>query len=125
MDFITLDDVTDEILQVSDSDIVTANDYVNGLVVKFRIKPEQLVNPPTYTIRRITVCYACYIRAVNHIGSDAMASYDGGSGDGKDIYAQKAKFYRQELDGLVNNLTTLDFTGEEVSGSITVNVFRA
>lgn len=125
MEFITLGDIKDEILKVIDSDIVAANEYITGLAQRFRIKSEELLIPPTYTIKRIGICYACYIRAISEVGTDAMANYDGNTGEGRDINAQKAKLYRQELDGLVNNLTALAFTGKEVSGSITVNVFRA
>ena len=64
--------------------------------------------------------------SMNSIGTDATVVFEGsGGGEGRDINAQKAKFYRQELDSLVNNLTTSAFTGEEVSGSVTINVFRA
>lgn len=127
MDFITISDITDEVLQVSDADIVAANAYVNGLAQKFRVTdPGLLLNPPSYTVKRVAICYACYIRAINAIGTDATVVFDGSGGnEGRDINAQKAKFYKQELDSLVNNLTTSAFTGEEVSGSVTINVFRA
>ena len=127
MNFITVDDVEDAVLQVSEGDVVVANAYVNNLAKKFRVTDDsKLLNPPGYTIKRIAICYACYVRAINSIGTDATVVFDGsGGGEGRDINAQKAKFYRQELDGLVNNLTTSAFTGEEVSGSVTINVFRA
>lgn len=127
MDFITISDITDEVLQVSDADVVAANAYVNGLAQKFRVSdPRLLLNPPSYTVKRVAICYACYIRAINAIGTDATVVFDGSGGsEARDINAQKAKFYKQELDSLVNNLTTSAFTGEEVSGSVTINVFRA
>ena len=127
MDFITISDITDEVLQVSDADVVAANAYVNGLAQKFRVTdPSLLLNPPSYTVKRVAICYACYIRAINAIGTDATVVFDGSGGsEARDINAQKAKFYKQELDSLVNNLTTSAFTGEEVSGSVTINVFRA
>ena len=127
MDFITTSDITDEILQVSDADVVAANAYVNGLAQKFRVTDASLLlNPPSYTVKRAAICYACYIRAINAIGTDATVVFEGsGGGEGRDINAQKAKFYKQELDSLVNNLTTSAFRGEEVSGSVTINVFRA
>lgn len=127
MDFITIADITDEVLQVSDADVVSANAYVNGLAKKFRVTDEtQLLNPPSYVVKRIAVCYACYVRAINAIGTDATVVFDGSGGsEGRDINAQKAKFYKQELDSLVGSLSTSSFTGEEVSGSVTINVFRA
>jgi hypothetical protein len=127
MEFITVDDVNDAVLQISEEDVVAANAYVNSLAKKFRVTDDsKLLNPPVYTIKRIAICYACYVRAMNSIGTDATVVFEGsGGGEGRDINAQKAKFYRQELDSLVNNLTTSAFTGEEVSGSVTINVFRA
>lgn len=126
MEFITLDDIKDEVLNVTPDDVDNANSYVNGLAERFRIKPEELINPPTYTTKRIAICYACYIRAISEVGTDAAVNYSGElSGANQDVYIQKAKLYRQEMDALTNNLTALAFTGKEVSGSITVNVFRA
>lgn len=126
MDFITLNDIKDEVLKVTEDDVINANAHVNGLAERFRVKAEELMNPPSYTTKRIAVCYACYIRAMSEVGTDAAVNYAGDlSGANQDVYVQKAKLYKQELDGLTNNLTALAFTGKEVSGSITVNVFRA
>lgn len=126
MEFITFDDIKDEVLNVTPDDVDNANSYVNGLAERFRIKPEELISPPTYTTKRIAICYACYIRAISEVGTDAAVNYSGElSGANQDVYTQKAKLYRQEMDALTNNLTALAFTGKEVSGSITVNVFRA
>lgn len=126
LDFIKIEDIKDEILKVGTDDVAAANEYVTGLAARFRVKPSELLNPPTYTVKRIAICYACYIRAVSEVGTDATVNYAGElSGANQDAYTQKAKLYKQELEGLVNSLTALAFTGKEVGGSITVNVFRA
>ena len=59
MEFITVDDVNDAVLQISEEDVVAANAYVNSLAKKFRVTDDsKLLNPPVYTIKRIAICYA-------------------------------------------------------------------
>lgn len=123
MRFIELSDVNDDILPCNEEDVDSANAYVLGLANKHRISENKLITPPKYIVKRIAICYACYIRAISLIGSDATAVFNGNS-EGRDINAQKAKFYKQELEGLVNNLTASDFA-EEVNGGVRINVFRA
>ena len=123
MKFIELSDINDDILACNETDVDAANAYVLGLAANHMVSQSKLTMPPKYVVKRIAICYACYIRAISLIGSDATAVFSGNS-EGRDINAQKAKFYKQELDGLVNNLKTADFT-EEVSGGVRINVFRA
>ena len=124
MRFIELSDINDDILPCNEEDVDSANAYVLGLANKHRISENKIIMPPKYVVKRIAICYACYIRGMSLIGSDAIAGYNRDGGEGRDINAQKAKFYKQELDGLINNLTASDFA-EEVSGGVRINVFRA
>lgn len=124
MRFIELVDIKDDTLFCTEDDVDAANEYILGLATKHKVQESKLLQPPRYTIKRVGICYACYVRAMNATGIDAIATISGG-GESRDINYQKARLYRQELDSLVNNLAASDFTAEEVNGSITVNVFRA
>ena len=119
-------DLTDEVLRCNQDDVQAANAYVLGLASRYKIPQDKLLNPPSFTVRRIAVCYACYHRALNAIGTDAVVGFDGASSvEGRDINIQKAKFYRQEIDSILNKLSVCDFTGEEVADSVSIGIYRS
>lgn len=126
MELITLEDVTDEIVTCEQSDVDEANSYLVNMAKRLNVKEERIINPPAYTVKRLGVVYALYICCVRNIGKDNLTSLDTES-TRNDIYAQKAKFYKEELARLEKSISAFDFTGKSNSGGagvISVPVWR-
>ena len=127
MELITLADVTDEIVTCEQSDVDEANDYLVSMAKHLNVKETKIITPPAYTVKRLGVVYALYICCVRNIGKDNLTSLDTES-TRNDIYAQKAKFYKEELARLEKGLSAFDFTGKTndgVGGVVSVPVWRA
>ena len=127
MELITLEDVTDEIVTCEQSDVDEANDYLVNMAKRLNVKETKIITPPAYTVKRLGVVYALYICCVRNIGKDNLTSLDTES-TRNDIYAQKAKFYKEELARLEKGLSAFDFTGKTsdgVGGVVSVPVWRA
>lgn len=126
MELITLEDVTDEIVTCEQSDVDEANNYLVNMAKHLNVKEERIINPPAYTVKRLGVVYALYICCVRNIGKDNLTSLDTES-TRNDIYAQKARFYKEELARLEKSISAFDFTGKLNSGGagvISVPVWR-
>ena len=108
MDFITLEDLNDEIVTCVQTDVDEANMFLLNVAKRSGVNEAKIVIPPVYTVKRLGVVYALYIACVRNIGKDNLTSLDTES-TRQDIYAQKAKFYKEELDSLLNSVSAADF----------------
>ena len=126
MDFITLQDVTDEIVTCIQSDVDEANSYLTNISKRLNVKEERIVTPAAYTLKRLGVVYALYIACVRCMGKDNIVSLDTESLR-SDIYAQKARYYREEIKTIEKSLSESDFTADyrNANGVVSVPVRRA
>ena len=108
VEFITLEDVTDEIVSCTEADVAEANEYLLNVAKRFNVNEARIVLPPVYSVKRLGVVYALYICCVRNIGKDNIVSLNTES-TRVDIYAQKAKFFKAELDLLEKTLSSADF----------------
>ena len=123
MEFITLDDVRDSVLQVSEVDIQEANDFLFATALSIGVKEADIKLPANYMVKRLGVVYACYNRCLLSVGSDATVVFEGNRSN--DVFAQKLEFYKSELKELTDELRTYDFTGIASKGSTTIGLWRA
>lgn len=77
----------------------------------------------SHTVRRLGVVYACYVRAVASVGTDASVTFDGSRHE--DVFAQKAEWYKKELNELSAAVTASDFTGVEGKSNAVINLWRS
>lgn len=126
MDFITLQDVTDEIVTCVQADVDEANSYLTNIAKRLNVKEERIVTPAAYTLKRLGVVYALYIACVRCMGKDNIVSLDTESLR-SDIYAQKARYYREEIKTIEKSLSESDFTADyrNANGVVSVPVRRA
>lgn len=122
MEFITLDDVRDGILQVEQSDIDEANRYVTNVGVRLGVAEDMFVAPLKYPTYRLAVVYACYLCALRQVGTDGSVIFDGK--ENADIYAQKLAHYRNEVHTIEPRLTSSDFTDQKIRGGRTIEMWR-
>lgn len=108
MEFITLYDITDEVLQVKQVNIDNANDFVTALAAQYGVT----VPVATVKARRIAVMHACVLRCLDLIGKDSSANYDGKADT--DIYKLKLDVYKGEQKELMASLSAADFTDSAI-----------
>lgn len=124
--YITAADIRDDVLSCTEDDIAKANAYIEWSAARLGVSAAKIASPAPFAALRLGECYACYIRALAKVGTDATVTVDGERGqEGDDIYAQKLKLYRAELDRLEASLTAADFTGEGGSGAKVTYIGRA
>lgn len=121
MEFITLDDVRDNVLQVTEEDIKEANEYVLATAVSIGTDVADIKLPANYMVKRLGIVFACYNRCLLSVGSDATVVFEGNRNN--DVFAQKLEFYKNELNELTAELRTYDFTG--IASKSTINLWRA
>lgn len=115
MAYITIDDVQDKLLKVTDTDVAEANLFIDDLAARLGIDAQDIQIPVSFMVRRLAISFACYNRCLQCVGTDATTTFDGGSR--QDIYAQKLDFYNKELENLQKKITAADFTGQKVGGA--------
>lgn len=120
MEFITLDDITDRILMVEQGDVDNANDYLTSIAARCGVVTVQ--QPVSHSVKRLGIAYACYMRAVASVGTDASVTFDGNRHD--DIFAQKAELYSKEIKTLSATINANDFTGAGGSSRATIKLVR-
>lgn len=107
MEFVTFGDITDKILRVEQEDVDCANDYLTSMATRCGVVTVQ--QPISYRVKRLGVVYACYVRAMASVGTDATVTFDGSRGN--DVFAQKAELYGKEVKALAATINANDFTG--------------
>lgn len=123
MEYIALNDIQDAILQVTDSDVLEANRFIEETAARFGVTAEKICVPVTFTVRRLGVIFACYNRCLLSVGSDGSVIFDGK--ENSDIFAQKLQFYRAELKKITDGLLESDFTGTKNSGGVSIKLWRS
>lgn len=123
MEFITIDDIQDSVLQCTDADIKEANDFVLNTALKLGAKQEEIKLPANFLVKRLGVVFACYNRCLLSVGSDATVVFEGSRND--DVFAQKLNFYKTEVEKISAELRVYDFTADYKTGSATINLWRA
>jgi hypothetical protein len=124
--YITTDDIEDQILACTEGDAAAANAYIEWAASLRGVRPERIPTPAPFAVKRLGVCFACYNRALLSAGADPTAVFQGERGqEGKDVYEQKRKMYREEMERLLGALTAEDFKGERRGGGASVSLRRA
>ena len=118
MEIVTLDSISDKILDVTQSDIDEANMFLGDMAARLDVLE---ITKPSAMAKRLGVVYACYVRAVASVGTDPTASMDNGT----DIFAQKADFYSAELKRISSTSAASDFTGAKSTGRATIKMYRS
>ena len=122
-EYIFLDDIKDEVLRCTQSDVDEGNNYIARMAFRLGVSTADIVVPTPIVIKRIGVVYACYNRALNTVGTDPTTAIDGSRSE--DIYNIKRKTYLDELRRLENEITVEDFTGRRKAGGGAINLLRA
>lgn len=123
MDFITLNDVVDDIVQCTQSDVDEANSFLMGIAKRLRISNERIVLPPVFTVKRLGCVYALYIACTRSMGRDNLTSLDT-QALRQDIYAQKREAFKVELDKLMEEVDAEDFTQDYADGYRNIQAIR-
>jgi hypothetical protein len=123
MEFITMDDIQDKVLQCQDTDIAEANEFVLNTALKLGAKQEDIKLPANFLVKRLGVVFACYNRCLLSVGSDATVVFDGSRNE--DVFAQKLSFYQKEVEKISAELRVYDFTADYKTGSTTIGLWRA
>ena len=122
MKYISLFDIKDDLLNVTDDDVAEAEGYIENTAQRKGIKLEDILDPLPFKARRLAVCFACYNCCLRNVGTDPTTTFDGGQRN--DIYAQKLELYKQELKAINETLSAFDFTGI-YSGGRSIRLERA
>ena len=123
MDFITLNDVVDDIVQCTQNDVDEANSFLMGIAKRLRISNERIVLPPVFTVKRLGCVYALYIACTRSMGRDNLTSLDT-QALRQDIYAQKREAFKVELDKLMEEVDAEDFTQDYADGYRNIQAIR-
>lgn len=123
MDFITLDDVVDDIVQCTQNDVDEANSFLLGIAHRLRISDERIVTPAVYTVKRLGCVYALYIACTRSMGRDNLTSLNT-EALRQDIYAQKREAFRTELERLEKEIEADDFTDDYKDGYRNIQAIR-
>lgn len=124
MEFITLDDISDNVLTCRAADIEYANDYLYRKAKSFGLADDEIRLPAIATIKQLGVAVACRECAIAMVGSDTTVMVDGSRSD--DIYLQKYKIYKELASSIEGSLSYSDFAVDntDVAGKGGVGVIR-
>ena len=123
MDFITLSDVVDDIVQCTQNDVDEANSFLLGIAHRLRISDERIVTPAVYTVKRLGCVYALYIACTRSMGRDNLTSLNT-EALRQDIYAQKREAFKTELERLEKEIEADDFTNDYHDGYRNIQAIR-
>lgn len=115
MDYIDFGDIQDAVLDCKYEDIVYGNEIINSLAS--RLKVTDIPEPVPYIVKRLGVVAACYNRCLLQTGTDPTTVFNGAGGvENSDIYAQKLKLYKAEMERLMASITAADLASPEGRG---------
>lgn len=123
MEYITLEDVQDRVLQVDFADIEEANRFIEDTALRMGVAVDKIVTPVSFRVRRLGIVFACYNRCLASVGTDGSTVFDGSHNT--DVFAQKLQFYRAELKRLEDELMVADFIGSGKAGGARIGIWRA
>lgn len=121
MNYVNLYEVQDSFLSVTERDIEQANLYVGSIARQKGVKEEDIIIPIGFNVKRLAILFACYNNCLSSVGTDATTTFDGGNR--ADIYADKLKLYKDEIDKIEGKLTKADFVGQN-NGGATISLWR-
>lgn len=110
--FITIDDITDNILNVAATHIEYANSYLTDLAYSFNLTIDDMRFPASRRVVRLGAVLACRECALDMVGSDTTVMADNRRSD--DIYLQKYKLYDELVKDLESKLDFTDFANDDV-----------
>ncbi len=110
--FVTIDDITDNILIPVDKHIEYANSYLTDKAYSFNLVIDEIRFPPSDRVKRLGAMLACRECALDMVGSDTTVMTDGRRTD--DIYLQKYKLYNELINDLEKQLGFEDFAADDV-----------
>ena len=124
MDFITLEDIDDNILTCRESDVAYANDSLLAKARAFGLAEGDILLPCGARVKRLGIALACRQCAAAMVGSDTTVMVNGQRGD--DVYLQKYKVYDDLVKSLGASLSFSDFAieGTESAGKGGVGMIR-
>ena len=124
MEFITLEDIDDNILTCKDSDVDYANDFLLSLATSYGLEEGDILTPCRMRVKRLGIAIACRECAAAMIGSDTTVMVNGQRGD--DVYMQKYKVYAELVKEFESSLSFADFAadGTESAGKGGVGMVR-
>ena len=102
--FVFLEDVKDPVLNVDHDDISAANQYLCDLAFSKGVKRIEEI---TFKAKRLGIIYACYSCCLRCVGTDGGAVFNGERH--VDVFAEKLKYYREELKELAATVSAADF----------------
>lgn len=111
--FITIDDITDNILNPLDKHIEYANSYLTDKAYSFNLVIDEIRFPPSNRVKRLGALLACRECALDMVGSDTTVMTDGKRTE--DIYLQKYKLYDELIQDLESKLGFEDFATDDVA----------
>ena len=123
--YIQKEDITDKTLfDCDDIYINQANANIERVALSVGVKSSDIKNPATDMVKRLGICYACSLIALDSVGQDPTVNIEGKRSD--DIYYQKYKMYTDEVDKILKTITRADFTGidAETIGCGSVPLYR-
>lgn len=124
MNYINLDDIRDEILRCTGDDIDAGNDAIEHLAKRLGVS--EIKMPVQAIVKRLGVATACYNRCLMQAGTDPTATFNGANGvENTDVYAQKLKLYKAEVQRLMDIITAADFGVVGGQGRSTISLYRS
>lgn len=123
MEFITLADVVDDIVEVTQTEVDDANAFLTGITKRLRISEERIVTPAVWTVKRLGCVYALYVACTRCMGKDNLTSLNT-EALRQDIYAQKREAFKTELERLEKEIEAADFTQDYSDGYRNIQAVR-
>ncbi len=123
MEYIDMTDLHDAVLECIDDDIAMGNDTIAHLADKLGVTEISL--PASYIVKRLGIVSAYYNCCLRRAGTDPTTVFNGAGGvENSDIFAQKLKLYKAEMDRLLVTITAADFGVTGGHGRATIPMYR-
>lgn len=124
MDYIDITDIQDAVLECTYDDVSMGNDTIEHIAGKLGVTT--ISTPVSYIVKRLGVVSACYNRCLLQAGTDPTTVFNGAGGvENSDIFAQKLKLYKAEMERLMSTITAADFGVTGGHGRATVPMYRS
>ncbi len=123
MEYIDITDMQDAVLECIDDDIMMGNDTIEHLAEKLGVTDIPI--PASYIVKRLGIVSAYYNCCLRKAGTDPTTVFNGAGGvENSDIYAQKLKLYKAEMERLLATITAADFGVTGGHGRATIPMYR-
>jgi len=90
--YATLDDINDPLVEVTETDLLEADDYIDNLLRQKGIDPST-ISLPNQTLKLLAIYYACYRAAIRNAQTEDTVLFE------------KAKHYKQLLEEKEKQIT--------------------